>query len=569
MKNKRWFVAVIAILSVAIISVCWAGPSNGPDPGTNSCVPRPAAPFDAADLHPLRTAIPADWIRGADISNCLEIEEYGGQYKNFAGQAEDIMKILADNGVNYVRLRLWVDPTKHHNHYPGDGHNDLATTKAIAVRAKAAGLKFLLDFHYSDWWADPGKQQVPYMWKDIPNKPALYAALHDYTYETIRELIEAGATPDMVGLGNEIPSGFLRDNPDAGVAVTRLSSWADYSQALSSGAAAVRSIAPNAKILVQFDGGGNSNRIDTFANFTRNIETNTPAANTEVDYDVIGLSWYPFWSGHQSIDNLYTQIARAKRIYGKEVVICESGYVYSDVDVDYPPSNFGVQFPPGFDDDLRNIMGTIAGGAKSNTDTGSANLMTNVNGFTTDAGVIFGTRDGSKILPGTPENQARVYKAFMDAVAAAGGDGVMWWGADWFAPVHGLNSNVENGALFDNTGTALPALKVLGKIQGADVSRPGKVTGLGGTVTGANAVLKWDVVNSAVASKYQLERASSTDGAWVNLGDAITTSGFLDPGLVEGTTYYYRIRAYNANGWGTYSDAAEVEVLGKPARPAS
>jgi len=560
MKNRRFpLLPILAILIVAVMLAC-PGPDNETEPPyvPQPYVPPTPVPFDAADLHPLRTAVPPDWIRGADISNCLEIEQYGGQYKNFDGQVEDIMKILTDNGVNYVRLRLWVDPTKHHNHYPGDGNNNLETTKAIAVRAKAAGMKFLLAFHYSDYWADPGKQAVPYAWKDL-NKSNLFNALYDYTYDTIMELMQAGAEPDMVALGNEIPSGLLKDNPDGATAVTKLSSWADYSQALASGSDAVRA-ACAAKIMVQFDAGGDSGRIGTFANFTRRVDTGANPTYTLVDYDVIGLSWYPFWNAHRSIDDLYTQIGIAKTRYGKEVVICESGYVFSDVDVDYPPENFGVQLPPGFNDNLRNVMGTIAGGAKTDTDTGSANLMTNANGFTSDAGVIFGNRGGARTLPGTPENQARVYKAFMDAVLAAGGDGVMWWGADWFAPVQGLNSNVENGALFDNTGKALPALKVLGRIQGVNVSRPGKVTGFRGTTDGVNVTLNWDVISSVVASKYQLDRATESDDTWVKLDDEITTDGFLDPGLSEGTKYYYRIRAYNPNGWGEYCYPVEVEI---------
>ena len=137
------------------------------------------------DLHPLRTNISNDWIRGVDISNCWEIEQYGGKYKNFNGQVEDIMKILIDNGVNYVRLRLWVNPDDVTNHYPGDGNTNMAVIKVIAARAKAAGMKILLDYHYSDYWADPGQQYIPKSW-NVPNQQAIYDKVEAYTQETIQ-----------------------------------------------------------------------------------------------------------------------------------------------------------------------------------------------------------------------------------------------------------------------------------------------------------------------------------------------------------------------------------------------
>jgi len=536
--------------------------------------PPPMLTFDIPyDLHPLRASIPSDWIRGADISNCWEIEQYGGKYKNFDGYVEDIMKILTDNGINYVRIRLWVDPTKHPEHYPGDGNNNITVTKAIAARAKAAGMKFLLGYHYSDYWADPGKQQVPYAWKNAATTQALIDLLADYTTETLAEFIEAGAKPDMVQLGNEIPGGILNSDPAGATAATKLNGWPQYSQALQAAAVAVRKIdnpnydtdpnfTPSMKIMIQMDAGGDSNRLTSFGNFTKRKDTGAapPAANTEVDYDVIGLSWYPFWNTHGTIDALYTNIRDFKTRFDKEVVICESGYMFNTLDVDYPPSSNGVNVT--FNEaTLGNVMG-------EGQETSSAASMTNTNRFTSDSGVQFGTRANgtTQYLPATPENQARVYRAFMDAVAAAGGDGVMWWGADWFAPVYGLSSNVENGALFDNEGKALPAMRVLGGIKSANTEKPGKITSFKAAVTFNSAVITWDAVNSAIANTYELERAPAASGPWTTLKDDITGVTYTDStGLSPGNTYYYQARAFNAT-WGAFCDpiAANTQPLPTP-----
>jgi len=552
MKNKRWLIAGLAILTVFAMLACSGSGDNG-----SPYVPVDTS-FDPSVLHPLRASVPDDFIRGADISNCLEIEQHGGVYRNFNGQVEDIMKILTDNGVNYVRLRLWIEPDRHPEHYPGDGNNNLETTKIIAARAKAAGMKFLLDYHYSDWWADPQNQQIPYMWKDITNIDDFYMAVFSYTKETIEELIAAGAKPDMVQLGNEIRSGFLRDhagtsriNPDdpddpenPAEGAIKLSTWPEWSTALDYGASAVRSVDPNIKIMIQFDSGGDSGILSTFENFTRRDDNGRNGTYANVDYDVIGLSWYPFWSSHKPIDDLYTNIKEFKRRFSsKEVVICESGYSWT----------------------LQNFdsMGNYVGMAQENS---SAPYMSNINGFTSDSGVQFGYRpDGTKYLPSTPENQARVYRAFMDAVVAAGGDGVMWWGADWIAPVPGLRSNSEMATLFDNTGKALPVLKVLGGITGADVREPGVITNFNANSTNGTVVLSWDKVNEAIAYYYQVDRALAEDGPWIVVDDTLDGGGapsigsYEDMGLANGTTYYYRIRAFNDNGWGKFCDPVAAE----------
>ena len=518
-------------------------------PGQKPAPPPP--PLEIAipyDLHPLRTAVPAGFIRGADISNCYEIEQYGGVYRNFDDQIEDIMKILTDNGINYARLRLWVDPDKHWGrHTPGDGDNNLAVTTAIAVRAKDWGMKFLLNFHYSDYWADPSHQHIPYDWKDIPAKEGLLDALYNYTKETIEELIEAGAEPDMVQIGNEISGGLLFEHAGyEGGGGYALNGWQDYSDALKIAARAVREAAPNAKIMVHIGEGGSGEIANIFANFTRRANGQAPAY-AEVDYDVMGLSWYTFWPSHQSIDSLYSNIGSLKQTFGKDVVICETGYLWTIENFDN--------------------MGNYAGTPQEDS---AGNLLTNANGFTLDSGVTFAYRPNgtTRYVPASPENQARVIRATMDAVAAAGGLGVMWWGADWIAPVQDLKSNAEMGTLFDNFGAALPAMKVLGGVRGADTAKPGLVTGLRAAATGDTVALTWDGVNGAIAAKYQLERREHMERAaasppssgdnWTSVSDNITGDSYSDTGLAENTAYYYRIRAYNKNGWGNYSEPVEI-----------
>lgn len=533
--------ALAAILIICAIPAC-----PGPDAANqfpredDPIIPQPpeaAVPFG---LHPLRAPVAAAFIRGADISNCYEIEQHGGVYRDFDGTAEDIMKILADSGINHVRARLWLDPDKHPQHYAGDGNNTIAVTMQIAARAKAAGMGFMLDLHYSDWWANPAAQQIPHAWKDAPSKNALLEELYRYTKDTIAEFIAAGGEPDTVKIGNEISDGLLSQHSggSAGGTGYRLSGWQDYSDALQTAAKAVREAAPNAKIIIHLGDGGVGSIVNIVDNFTGRSSGQAPL-HTGVDYDVIGLSWYPIWAEHLSIDSLYANIRNLIQTFGKEVMVCETGSMWTVENYD----NFG----------------NYAGAANEAV---AANLLTDMNGFVLDSNVEFAHRSNGTVryVPSHPENQARVIRAIMDAVAAAGGMGVVWWGADWMAPVPGLRSNAEMGALFDNAGKALPAIRVLGGLKGADAAKPGIVTGLYSAVTGDTATLRWNAVNGAVASKYQLERAQAADGPWATVSDMLTGGSCSDMGLAEETAYYYRVRAYNANGWGDACDAVKTET---------
>jgi len=513
------------------------------------------------DLHPMRQTITKasndysaeDWIRGADISNCWEIEQYGGVFKDTEGKIDDIMKILIDNGLNWVRLRLWVEPEKVQNHYPGDGNTSMAVIKTIAARAKAAGLKFLLAYHYSDYWADPQQQYTPVSFKST-NLNDMYVEFANYHRDTINELIAAGAKPDMVSLGNEIRTGFMKTTrPTLGQYAAagapanqaRFTTWTHWATALQAASAVVRSIDLGIDILIQFDNGGNSDIVDTFGNFTNRVSGAAASSGVNVDYDTIGLSWYTYWGSHGTLDGLYSNISTLKSRYGKKVIVCESGFAFNfgpEDDVDYPPSAWKVNLPINYQDNLVNVYGV----KNTGMDTQGATRMTNGNGFIVNSGIPFPHPNGR--FAGNLENQARGYRAFMDAVAAAGGGGVMWWGADFIGPVMGLNSNVENSCLWDTNAVAVPAIKVLGGLKGANEAKPGKITGV--TVT-ANSIA-WHQVHTSIASKYQIETAASPSGPWTMLTDSQTTSPYTHSGA-DGTNYY-RVRGYNNNGWGNWSE---------------
>ncbi|VEI19401.1 Arabinogalactan endo-1,4-beta-galactosidase precursor [Serratia plymuthica] len=162
---------------------------------------------DSVIIKPLHN-VPAGFIKGVDISTLADVEQHGGKFYDQNNVQQDPLVILKHNGVNYVRLRLWVDPQDSAGQPYGAGNNNLATTLALAKRVKAQGMKLLLDFHYSDFWTDPGKQFKPKAW-DKMSYDQLKTTIHDYTRDTIASFKQQGVLPDMVQIGNEINGGIL------------------------------------------------------------------------------------------------------------------------------------------------------------------------------------------------------------------------------------------------------------------------------------------------------------------------------------------------------------------------
>ena len=335
-----------------------------------------------------------DFIKGVDISTFQALEDSGVKFYD-GGKQGDLLAILKAHGVNYVRLRVWNTPTE------SGGYNDRKKLLLLAPRVKAAGLKLLVDFHYSDFWADPGKQVKPAAWDQL-NEPQLQKAVYDYTRDELSGLKAVNAYPDMVQIGNEINSGMLL--PDGSV-----SDFAGLAGLLKQGVRAVRDTTPKGsgtKIMLHLANGGDN------AEFVRFFDQIRAQG---IDYDVIGLSYYPYW--HGPFPALRANMNDLAARYGKEIVVAETAYPYTLADGD-------------------NSGGNIAGPER--------------------------TQKGG--LPATVANQMLVTQTVMNTVAQVPGGkglGVFYWEPAWIPGVGwktGEANGWENQAMFDFKGNALASL---------------------------------------------------------------------------------------------------------------
>jgi arabinogalactan endo-1,4-beta-galactosidase len=258
----------------------------------------------AFQLAPLETAKAADYAIGADVSFLKQAESQGALFKDQA-LAKPGLQILKDHGYNWVRLRLFHSPTR----LP----NDLAYTISSAQAARKLGFKFLLDYHYSDTWADPGKQTMPRAWEG-KSHPELVRAVFDYTRDTIEAFASAGALPELVQVGNEISPGMLW--PD-GKLPENWPNFADLLKAAIEGVKAGSGPNPQPRIMIHIDRGGDRKRTQYFFDKLNSYD---------VPYDVIGQSYYPWWQGSllDLRENLNFMAAR----YRKDIILVEVAYCW-------------------------------------------------------------------------------------------------------------------------------------------------------------------------------------------------------------------------------------------------
>jgi arabinogalactan endo-1,4-beta-galactosidase len=254
-------------------------------------------------------------MRGVDISSLPKVEDHGGGFYDDAGRPQDIFQILADHGINYVRLKLW--------HTPASGYNNLQRVKAMAQRVKAANMGFLLDIHYSDTWADPGKQYKPAAWENLDHDQ-LVEAVYSHTKDVVAQLIEQGTEPDIVQIGNEIPNGMLWDT---GKLDSELDGSSDQFTTLSgllkAGIAGVEDSGASAESMLHLDRGGDN---DLYRWWFDGVMAEG------VKFDLIGLSFYGYW--HGELADLAGNMNDLAYRYNKDLVLVETSYPHTLQDQD-------------------------------------------------------------------------------------------------------------------------------------------------------------------------------------------------------------------------------------------
>ena len=256
---------------------------------------------------------------GGDISMLTKYEDAGVVYKDKDGNAVQPLTFFKEQGLNAMRVRLFVDPSLDNDKAVCQ---DLEYVKALGKRIKDAGHKFMLDFHYSDTWADPGKQWTPDTWKTL-NDEALATKLYEYTKSCLEALKAAGAEPDFIQTGNEISYGMLWGV--AGTTANRCytnspnANWNRFFSLLNKAGAACREICPNAKIIIHSERVGAK---DVLIDYFDRIKT------ASIDYDIIGLSYYPAYHGNLATLEGALRVLE-ERNYGKDIMIVETGYSYA------------------------------------------------------------------------------------------------------------------------------------------------------------------------------------------------------------------------------------------------
>lgn len=255
--------------------------------------------------------LPVDFVHGVDVSTVLSLEESGVTFYDTAGEQADLFAVLADAGVTDVRIRVWNDPWDADGNGYGGGNTDVPRAVEIGQRATAHGLRVLVNFHYSDFWADPGKQQAPKAWAGLTVDEKV-DALGEFTAEALEAFRDGGVNVRMVQVGNET------NNAVAGV-----SAWPDRARMFAAGSTAVREVFPDALVALHFT---NPETAGRYAGYAAELDQHG------VDYDVFASSYYPFW--HGSLDNLTNVLTHVADTYDKQVIVTETSWNYTFEDGD-------------------------------------------------------------------------------------------------------------------------------------------------------------------------------------------------------------------------------------------
>ena len=265
--------------------------------------------------------LPEDFIFGMDASSVLVEEKSGVKYYGFDGQEQDVFKTLFESGINYIRLRVWNDPYDENGNGYGGGNNDVPTAIELGKRATEYGMKVCIDYHYSDFWADPKRQHAPKTWEgmDVEEKSV---ALYDFTKDSLTQLLDAGVDVGMIQIGNEINYGMSGETKFENVVTL-----------LKSGSKAIREVSA--------EYGKDINIVVHYTRITEKgdvLDLVSKLCDNDLDFDMIGMSYYPFWDG--GMDNMSRVLELIHERYGKKAFLAETSYAYTTEDGDGSGNSF-------------------------------------------------------------------------------------------------------------------------------------------------------------------------------------------------------------------------------------
>ena len=401
--------------------------------------------FESHDVDAI-SGLTSDFFNGVDISSCYALYQHGSKFYNKDGYEQSLFSILKENHVNYVRLRLWVDPQSSDKVLDyGGGSTNLSSVLWMAKEAKLSGLKLLLDFHYSDFWAHPGQQILPKSWSDCTSKEALCARIKSYTSETLSAFEDAGCLPDMVQLGNEISSGiyltkyrggdsegvgtgdnlgkpsYLTNTSDYSYGTKYHAQYVDYIKAASEGVDAVDS---SIKKVLHF-GKGSDSSVSAVNSFFAAMPS------SYYDYAALSVYAYEYFSSKSSMDAFMSGLSISKPWF-----IAEMAYPYTEK---------GFVYLTDTDEALTQFV-------SSSTEKVQAGFLSK--------------------YPFTPAGQASFMHDFINDIYSNGGKGVFYWEPAWSVNknVGWASSNSKNVqasmGLFSFQGKALGNLDIFSQLLG-------------------------------------------------------------------------------------------------------
>jgi arabinogalactan endo-1,4-beta-galactosidase len=342
---------------------------------------------------------------GADLSYVNQVVDHGGVYRD-KGEVKSPYKIFKSYGTKLVRLRLWHNPVWTKEVYGSTGtqlYNDLKDVEKSIALAKAEGLKMLLDFHYSDIWADPGTQKIPAAWKNITSIQVLKDSVYNYTYRTLSYFQSKGLLPEFIQVGNETNCGMLYTEALSGFPNCNgcNGQWSNLRAVINSGIKAAREVASKA---------GKEIKIILHVADPKNVEwwfDNVTAGGEISDFDIIGISYYPIWHTTVSVPQLSEKVSWFKTKFKKDIMVLETAYPWTSTGNDGYNNIFGSQAP--------------------------------ISGY-----------------PFTPQGQLEIMKAITQEIITGGGIGIVYWEPAWISSgmkdLWGAGSSWENNTFFDFNG---------------------------------------------------------------------------------------------------------------------